>query len=76
MSKGKLAEVMVYVIAGVLMVIRVDWWWWGWKIEPLLGGWFSLPMLYQLCIWGAGWALVAYTVFCLWPEDYDREGSR
>lgn len=61
----------VFIMAVTLMIIRVDWWWWGKKVEPLVFGWLSYPMLYQLAVWLVGWGLVAIAVKYLWadPED-------
>ncbi|MCL6639017.1 MAG: hypothetical protein K6T80_04950 [Firmicutes bacterium] len=68
-SSRRAISVFVFVAAAVLMIIRVDWWWWGKKIEPLVFGWLSYPMLYQLFIWLAGWGLLAITVKYLWSDE-------
>lgn len=59
---------VIYVLAAVLMVIRVDWWWWGIKIQPLIFGWMSVPMIYQLGIWLAGTALVFWLCLSAWKQ--------
>lgn len=64
-------SIFVFVMAAVLMIIRVDWWWWGKKIEPLVFGWLSYPMLYQLAIWLIGWGLVYVTIKYLWTDPSD-----
>ncbi|RLB05174.1 MAG: hypothetical protein DRG83_03075 [Deltaproteobacteria bacterium] len=69
----KQKEVIVYVLAAILMVIRVDWWWWGHKIYPLVFGWLSIPMIYQILVWLAGWLLVAYVVYKVWPRENETE---
>jgi hypothetical protein len=54
----------VWTIAALvllLMIVRVDFWWWGADMPPVLFGTFNLPMLYNLVIFLAGWALVVYT---------------
>jgi len=68
MRELKKQEIMVYLAALFLMIIRVDIWWWGDIGEPLLGGWFSIPMLYQFFIWVLGYALVIYTVYRVWKD--------
>jgi hypothetical protein len=50
------------LLAALLMVLRVDFWWWGTAMPPVLFDTLNLPMLYQLAIFVAGWALVIYTV--------------
>jgi len=59
----------VYLLAAVLMVIRVDFWWWGQEMPFVLFGWLSLPMLYQFAIWLVGYILVLYTAQVLWADD-------
>lgn len=75
LNRLQTAERIVYVIAIVLAIVRVDWWWWGWKIEPFIFGWLTLPMLYQIAIWLIGYALVVYTVLRLWIEPKNTEGG-
>jgi len=58
----------MYLIAVILMVIRVDWWWYGKKVGPFVFGWLSYPMLYQLGIWLAGWIVVIITCKYLWAD--------
>lgn len=58
----------IAAISAALMIFRVDWWWWGTKIEPLMFGWLSVPMLYQLFIWLAGWALVLW-ICSIWKRE-------
>lgn len=70
MNKIKRRAIIVYLLALFLMFARVDFWWWGEIGEPLLGGWFTMPMLYQLLIWILGYALVIYTVFFVWQEEH------
>ena len=64
----KRREKLIYVLAAVLMFIRVDLWWWG-KEMPLILGWFTVPMLYQFGIWLAGWLLVLYTARFIWSDE-------
>jgi hypothetical protein len=45
----------------LVMIVRVDIWWWGEPMPPVLFGVFNLPMLYQFALWVVGWALVIYT---------------
>ena len=66
-ARRRKKELIVYVLAAVLMFVRVDFWWWG-KEMPLYG-WFTLPMLYQFGIWLAGWVLVMYTANRIWSDD-------
>lgn len=49
------------ILVLLVMVLRVDYWWWGQEMPPVLFGVFNLPMLYNLLIFLAGWALVVYT---------------
>ena len=51
----KRREKWVYLLAAVLMIIRVDIWWWGREMPLVFLGWLSVPMLYQFGIWLAGW---------------------
>lgn len=67
MSRGAISAI-VFIVAAILMVIRVDWWWWGDKVEPLVFGWLSYPVLYQLVIWAAGYALVIIVARYLWAD--------
>lgn len=60
---------IIYILSVVLMVIRVDWWWWGTKINPLIGGWLSLPMLYQMGIWLIGTGLVFWLCIGVWAKQ-------
>jgi len=62
----------IYLLSIILMIIRVDWWWWGEKIDPLLGGWLSIPMLYQLGIWVAGTALVCWLCLGVWKQSEEE----
>lgn len=57
---------IIYLLSVVLMVLRVDWWWWGTKIEPFIAGWLTIPMLYQLGIWAAGTTLVFWLCLGVW----------
>lgn len=61
-------EIMVYLCAAILLIIRVDIWWWGKKIYPLILGWITIPMIYQFLIWVAGFVLVSYVCFVLWKD--------
>lgn len=67
-EKRRFLELAVYLVAFILMIVRVDWWWWGWKIEPYAFGWLTLPMLYQVGIWLIGWLLVYFVVKYFWVE--------
>jgi hypothetical protein len=60
---------IVYLLAAALMVLRVDLWWWGEPTPPILFGWLTAPMLYQLGVWAAGYALVIYTARVIWPAE-------
>jgi len=62
---GTVASIFTAIL--LLAVLRVDWWWWG-KAQPPILGWLTLPMLYHLAIWAAGWLLVILTVVFLWPD--------
>ncbi len=60
---------IVYVIAALLMFVRVDYWWWGEDMPLILFGWISLPMLYQAGIWLAGYSLVIYVATKIWTDE-------
>ena len=60
---------IVYVIAALLMFVRVDYWWWGKDMPMILFGWISLPMLYQVGIWLAGYLLVLYVATKIWTDE-------
>ncbi len=62
-------EKVIYSLAAILIIIRVDIWWWGEEMPLVLFGWLNLPMLYQFGIWLAGWLLVLYTVKYIWVDD-------
>jgi hypothetical protein len=64
---SKLAAVLV--AAAALMILRVDFWWWNELKSPVLLGWLSVPMLYQLGILLCGWALAVYAAGHLWKDD-------
>lgn len=66
MNRG--LEALVYVCAVILMFIRVDLWWWG-KDMPVYAGWITVPMLYQLGIWAAGYILVFIVCFKVWRTE-------
>ena len=70
-SKNTLNSLM-YLAFVLLFIFRIDWWWWGWKIEPLVFGWLTYPMLYQLLIWLLGWIVVVVTCKYLWPDDINE----
>ena len=60
---------IIYALAVILMIIRVDIWWWG-ETQPLdVFGWLNAPMLYQLGIWLVGWMLVIYVARFIWTEE-------
>jgi hypothetical protein len=61
--------VMVFGAAAALMVLRVDVWWWDRVMPPVLFGWLTVPMLYQLGIFLCGWALAVYAAGHLWRDD-------
>ncbi|MCX8110530.1 MAG: hypothetical protein N3D15_04710 [Syntrophorhabdaceae bacterium] len=65
-------EILVYICAAILLIIRVDLWWWGKKIYPLVFGWITIPMIYQFLIWIAGFGLVSYICYSLWDKDPDE----
>jgi hypothetical protein len=48
---------------------HVDFWWWNELKPPMLLGWLSVPMLYQLGILLCGWALAVYAAGHLWKDD-------
>jgi hypothetical protein len=56
-------------LALLIMVVRVDFWWWGEVMPPVLFGTVNLPMLYQGVLWAAGWALTVYAVDALKLEE-------
>ena len=60
---------VVYLIAALLMFVRVDYWWWGEEMPLILFGWISLPMLYQAGIWLAGYSLVIYVATKIWTDE-------
>ncbi len=60
---------IIYGLAVILIIIRVDIWWWGEEMPLVLFGWLNLPILYQFGIWLAGWLLVLYTVKFIWVDD-------
>ena len=51
------------------MILRVDFWWWNEVKPPVLFGWLTVPMLYQLGILLCGWALAVYAAGHLWKDD-------
>jgi hypothetical protein len=51
------------------MILRVDFWWWNELSPPVLFGWLTAPMLYQLGILLCGWALAVYAARNLWKDD-------
>jgi hypothetical protein len=59
----------VAVAAAALMILRVDVWWWNQVMPPVLFGWLTVPMLYQLGIFLCGWALAVYAASNLWRGD-------
>jgi hypothetical protein len=61
-------NLFVFGAATILMIVRVDFWWWGEATRPVLLGWLTAPMLYQLGIWAAGWMLVLYASRGSWSE--------
>ncbi|HOV90414.1 MAG TPA: hypothetical protein PKW07_06835 [Syntrophorhabdaceae bacterium] len=65
-------EIIIYIIAAILLIVRVDFWWWGKKIYPFILGWITVPMIYQFLIWVAGFGLVSYICFSLWGKDPDE----
>lgn len=67
-SQKNILNIFMYFIVAILLIIRVDWWWYGAKIEPLVLGWLTYPMLYQLGIWLVGWLVVIVTCKYLWTE--------
>jgi hypothetical protein len=68
MSKKTILTV-VYILATILLFVRVDLWWWGTKIQPIIAGWITLPMLYQLGIWLAGSILLYVLCYAVWTDD-------
>ncbi len=60
---------IVYLIAALLMFVRVDYWWWGKDMPMILFGWINLPMLYQAGIWLAGYLLVLYVATKIWTDE-------
>ena len=40
-------ELVAYLLAATLMIIRVDFWWWDKEMPMVLFGWINVPMLYQ-----------------------------
>jgi len=61
-------EILIYLCAAILLIIRVDFWWWRKKIYPFIFGWITIPMLYQFLIWVAGFALVSYICISIWKD--------
>lgn len=68
-SKTRRQAWIVGPLALLLMIIRVDIWWWGDEMPPVLFGAFNLPMIYQFVLWAAGWALTVYAVDTLGLEE-------
>ena len=68
-------ETLIYILAGVLLVIRVDFWWWGTKIKPIIAGWLTIPMLYQFFIWAVGVILVYIVCLVVWKDEPQKEGQ-
>lgn len=62
---------IVGLAALLLLIVRVDIWWWGVEMPPVLFGSLNLPMLYQFVLWLAGWALTWYAVDTLKLEEED-----
>ena len=67
--KPKSILTIVYVVAVALLFLRVDFWWWGTKIQPILAGWITIPMLYQLAIWAVGVVLVYTVCMVVWKDE-------
>ncbi len=65
-KRGKLR--IIYTLAVILMIVRVDVWWWGEALPLNVFGWLNAPMLYQLGIWLAGYLLVIYVARVIWTE--------
>ena len=61
-------ELIAYLLAAILMIIRVDFWWWDKEMPMVLFGWINVPMLYQFGIWVAGFALVIYVANFIWTD--------
>ena len=68
-QKRRKRELVIYSLAIILMIIRVDLWWWGEEMPMVLFGWLNLPMLYQFAMWVVGYLLVLYTVKYIWVDD-------
>jgi hypothetical protein len=67
---------IVYIIAIALLFLRVDFWWWGTKVQPVLAGWITVPMLYQLGIWAVGVVLVFTVCLVVWKDEpAERNGQ-
>ena len=75
MSKKTILTI-VYILAILLLFVRIDLWWWGTKIHPIMAGWITLPMLYQLGVWVAGVILVYIVCLCVWNENRPRAGGK
>lgn len=67
--KPKSILTIVYIVAIVLLFLRIDFWWWGTKIHPIIAGWITVPMLYQIGIWAVGVALVYLVCFTVWKDE-------
>jgi hypothetical protein len=64
------AKLLAVIAAAVaLMILRVDYWWWNETMPPVLFGWLTVPMLYQLGILVCGWALAVYAANNLWKDE-------
>ena len=68
-QKRRKRERLVYLLAAILMIIRVDFWWWGREMPLVLFGFINLPMLYQFGIWVVGYCLVLYTIKNIWLDE-------
>ena len=58
--------IFVFFVSGSLL-------WWGTKIHPIIAGWITVPMLYQLGIWATGTALVFIICFKVWADDEPKQ---
>jgi hypothetical protein len=74
-KQSKSLEALIYVIAGIILIVRIDFWWWGKKIHPIIAGWLTIPMIYQFFLWAVGYALVLIVCFKIWDTEADEKAG-
>ena len=69
-------ELILYLLAAVIMIVRVDIWWWGSLGSRLFLGWISVPMIYQFAMFVAGYALVTALCLIIWKTGPEKEPAK